>query len=301
MAAHPLAQRLERGELVLFDGGLGTELERRGVKTPLPLWSAQALLDAPDTLRQIHEDFARAGADVLAAATFRTTPRVMAKIGRTQKDADRLTEQAIRLASEAREGAHGREVWVGGSLGPLEDCYRPEDAPPADAMEREHADQARRLAGAGADLILLETMNRIDEALAAARAARATGLPFTVSFVCLGGPKLLSGEALGDAIRAIEPLGPAAVLVNCTPLEETEACLDTMSRVTDRPFGAYPNAGYVSPTGAWSFDPDVTPERFAALAKDWLRVGAQVLGGCCGTTPDHIRALREALPLVLVE
>lgn len=318
MTTHPIHQRLERGEWILLDGGLGTELERRGVATPLPLWSAQAILDAPDVLRQIHEDYARAGADVLAAATFRTTPRVMAKMGRTGADADRLTEAAIRLAAEGRDRAvsgggapvaagdaarqaGARSVWIGGSMGPLEDCYRPEDAPDAAAMEREHRDQARRLQSAGADLLLLETFNRIDEAMAAARAARETGLPFTVSFVCRGGPRLFSGEALADAVRAVERLVPAAVLVNCTPLDETMACLDVMSRATPVPFGCYPNAGVVEPSGAWRFDPGVTPERFAALAQGWIRTGAQLLGGCCGTTPDHIRALRETLPPVLVE
>lgn len=306
MAIHPIHQRLERGELILLDGALGTELERRGVPTPLPLWSAQAILDAPDTLRQIHEDYARAGADVLATATFRTTPRVMRKSGRPEADADaeagRLTEAAVRIATEGRDrAAAGRTIWIGGSMGPLEDCYRPEDAPPADAMEREHADQARRLARAGVDLILLETMNRIDEAVHAARAARETGLPFTVSFVCRGGASLFSGESLTDAVRAVEPYGPAAVLVNCTPLDETAACLEAMSRATTLPFGGYPNAGTVGASGAWSFDPAVTPERFAALARGWMSTGAQVLGGCCGTSPEHIRALRETLPLVIVE
>lgn len=301
-APHPLVQRLERGELVLLDGALGTELERRGVATPLPLWSGQALLDAPDTLRQIHEDYARAGADVLAAATFRTTPRVMSKLGWADAEAVRLTELAIRLASEGRDrAAAGRPVWIGGSLGPLEDCYRPDDAPSHDAMEREHGGQARRLQRAGADLLLLETFNRSDEAAVACAAARATGLSFTVSFVCAGGPRLLSGEGLAEAARAVEPFDPAAILVNCTPIDETAACLDLLSRTVTVPFGAYPNAGIVSPSGAWDFDPSLTPERFAAIAREWLRTGAQVLGGCCGTTPEHIRALREALPLVLVE
>lgn len=302
MAPHPLQQRLTRGELVLLDGALGSELERRGVRTPLPLWSAQALLDAQATLRDVHEDYARAGADVIATATFRTTPRVMRKAGRPVSDADRLTDAAVRTASEARDrAAAGRPVWIGGSMGPLEDCYRPEDAPPAGDMEREHADQARRLKRAGAELILLETMNRIDEAAAASRAARQTGLPFTVSFVCKGGARLLSGEPLADAVRAVEPCGPMAVLVNCTPLDETLACLDTLSRAAHLPFGCYPNAGCVAPSGEWSFDPAVTPERFAARAREWIRTGAQVLGGCCGTSPEHIRALRESLPLVLVE
>ncbi|HLQ67700.1 MAG TPA: homocysteine S-methyltransferase family protein [Candidatus Limnocylindrales bacterium] len=304
MALHPIHQRLVRGELVLLDGALGTELERRGVATPLPLWSAQALIDAPDIVRQVHEEYARAGADVLATATFRTTPRVMRKAGRPESDADRLTDLAVRLAAEARTHAgagQGRDVWIGGSLGPLEDCYRPGDAPPRGEMEREHDDQAARLKRAGAELILLETMNTIEEAMAAGRAARSTGLPFTVSFVCSSGSAILSGESLADAVRAVERLEPLAILVNCTPLSETAACLDTMSRATQIPIGCYPNAGSAGAGGTSSFDPSVTPERFASFAGEWVRHGAQLMGGCCGTTPEHIRALREALPSVLVE
>jgi homocysteine S-methyltransferase len=89
--------------------------------------------------------------------------------------------------------------------------------------------------------------------------------------------------------------------VNCTSLAEAAKCLDTMSQAAAVPIGCYPNAGAVSSTGAWSFDPLVTPERFASFASEWIRLGAQVLGGCCGTTPEHIRALRGVLPPVLVE
>jgi S-methylmethionine-dependent homocysteine/selenocysteine methylase len=302
MALHPIHERLLRGELLLLDGAFGTELERRGVALPLPLWSAQALLDAPDTIRSIHEDYVRAGADVLATATFRTTPRVMRKAGRPADDADRLTEAAVRIAAEGRDRARaGRPVWVGGSLGPLEDCYRPEDVPPDHDLEREHGDQALRLKRSGADLLLLETFNTIREAVAAGEAARGAGLPFTVSFVCRNGSQLLSGEPLAEAVRRVAPLGPLAILVNCTPLAEAAKCLDTMSQAAAVPIGCYPNAGAVSSTGAWSFDPLVTPERFASFASEWIRLGAQVLGGCCGTTPEHIRALRGVLPPVLVE
>jgi S-methylmethionine-dependent homocysteine/selenocysteine methylase len=302
MSLHPIDDRLVRGELILLDGALGTELERRGVATPLPLWSAQALLDAPDTLREVHADYVRAGADVLATATFRTTPRVMRKTGRPASEADRLTESAVRIAAEARDRARpDRPVWIGGSIGPLEDCYRPEDVPSRVELEREHKDQALRLKRAGAELLLLETMNDAGEAAIAAEAARDTGLPFFVSFICKNGTELLSGQPLSDAVRRLEAFAPLAVLVNCTPLFDSARCLETMIRVASGPIGCYPNAGAVGDGGAWSFDPAMTPERFASSASEWIRIGAQVLGGCCGTTPEHIRALREALPPVLVE
>lgn len=304
-ATHPFTQRLVRGEIVLLDGALGTELERRGVATPLPLWSAQALLDDAPAVRRLHAAYARAGADVLTAATFRTTPRTLAKTGRTAEDAARLTRDAVALARAGRDdAATGRAVWVAGALAPLEDCYRPEEAPPPGEAEREHAAQAALLREAGADLLLVETMNTIAEARAAVRGAVATGLPVAVSFICRSEREILSGEPLADAARAVaaERPAPAAVLVNCTPADRAAGCLETLSRAIRLPIGCYPNAGAPDlAEGSWRFDAALTPERFAALAGTWIRAGAQIVGGCCGTGPDHIRALREALPPVLVE
>src|SRR2546427_6160361 len=93
MPQHRLTARLTRGEIVLLDGALGTELERRGISIRLPLWSAQALLDAPDRVREIHEEYVRAGAEILIANTFRTTPRTLGKAGRSEpaEEAERLT------------------------------------------------------------------------------------------------------------------------------------------------------------------------------------------------------------------
>ncbi len=302
MIHNPLKSRLNRGELILLDGALGTELMRRGIPTPLPLWSAQALLDAPDTVRAIHEDYVRAGADVITADTFRTTPRTLAKAGRAG-EAERLVERAVALAREAAERSRGaREVLVAGALAPLEDCYRPDLAPEPAAAEREHAEQAVRLARQGVDLILIETMNSIAEAKAALRGAKAAGVPVLVSFICKSAREILNGELLADAVRAVEPFKPDAILVNCVPPGTVADCLGEMSRVTRLPLGCYPNAGAPNMAeGTWSFDPAWTPERFAEAAAGWVARGAQIVGGCCGTGPDHIRALRLSLPPVLVE
>jgi len=297
-----LTARLTRGEIVLLDGALGTELERRGVPTRLPLWSAQALVEAPDRVREIHEEYVRAGAEILTACTFRTTPRALASAGMTG-EADRLTSLAITLCKEARQRAGlEREVWIAGSIAPLEDCYRPELAPPSGVAEQEHREQAERLKQAGVDLLLIETMNSISEAVAAVRGARSVGLPVLVSFICKNAREILSGELVADAVLAVDALQPDAILVNCTPVEIAGACLDEIARATHLPIGCYPNAGVPDlERGAWSFDPAMTPGRFADAAQGWVRSGAQIVGGCCGTGPDHIRALRTALPPVLVE
>jgi S-methylmethionine-dependent homocysteine/selenocysteine methylase len=302
MSPIPLTARLTRGEIILLDGALGTELERRGVQARRPLWSAQALLEAPDRVREIHEEYVRAGADILTANTFRTTPRALGGAG-LGGESERLTALAIALCREARERAGlERGVWIAGSMAPLEDCYRPELAPPPEAAEREHREQAERLERAGAELLLIETMNSIPEAVAAVRGAQTTALPVLVSFICKNAREIWSGELLADAVRAVEALQPDAILVNCTPPDVAEGSLDEIARTTHLPIGCYPNAGGPDlEHGTWRFDPEMTPKRFAEAAQAWVRSGAQIVGGCCGTGPDHTRALRAALPPVLVE
>jgi len=302
MIHNPLKSRLNRGELIVLDGAMGTELTRRGVPTPLPLWSAQALLDAPDTIRAIHEEYVAAGADIITANTFRATPRTLAKAGRAGV-AERLVELAVGLAREAAVRTRGaRDVLVAGALAPLEDCYRPDLAPEPPVAEREHAEQAVRLARQGVDLILIETMNNTAEAKAALRGAKAAGVPVLVSFICKSAREIVSGELLADAVAAVEPFKPDAILVNCVAPGTVADCLGEMSRATRLPLGCYPNAGEPNMAeGTWRFDPEWTPERFAEAAAGWVARGAQIVGGCCGVGPDHIRALRLALPPVLVE
>ncbi|HET9250598.1 MAG TPA: homocysteine S-methyltransferase family protein [Candidatus Eisenbacteria bacterium] len=306
MTLSQVEARLRRGEIILLDGAMGTELERLGVPTALPLWSAQAVLDAPERVREVHEAYAEAGADVLTAATFRTTPRSVAKAGLKgdpAAEAEELTARAVTLAREARtRAASGRDVAIAGALAPLEDCYRHELVPDDAALEREHHDQAARLARAGADLILIETMGTIREAVAASRAALATGLPVLTSFMARSASEIGGGESLAAGVAAVVALDVDAVLVNCVPATIATGCLEVMSRITRSPIGCYPNAG--SPDlgrGTWCFDPEMTPERFAEHAAAWVGLGAQIVGGCCGTGPAHIRALRAALPPVLVE
>jgi len=303
MTGNALTARLTRGELVLLDGALGTELERRGVSTALPLWSARALIDAPERVREIHEEYVRAGADVLTADTFRTTPRVLRHSAPGEGEADRLSALAVSLAAEARSrAASGRDVWIAASIAPLEDCYHPERMPDLETVEREHRDQALRLVRAGADVLLIETMNSVGEAVAALRGTKATALPVFVSFLCRGPAEIWNGERLEHGVAALLPLRPDAILVNCVSLEIAPACLFALAGATNLPIGCYPNAGSPDLAGErWHDDPACTPERFAEGAGEWIGLGAQFVGGCCGTTPEHIRAMRAALPPVLVE
>jgi S-methylmethionine-dependent homocysteine/selenocysteine methylase len=277
---------------LLLDGAMGTELERAGLDTGLPLWSARALLEAPEVVASIHRAYVAAGADLLTANTFRTHARSLAHAGHAGRAAE-LTARAVTLAREAAADA-GRPIAVLGSAAPLEDCYRPDRVPGADALAREHAAHAGHLALAGVDAVLVETQNTIREALAAAGAARDAGAEVLVSFVCGPDARLLSDEPLGEALAALEPLAPAAVGVNCLPPADAEACLEALAGC-GLPFAVYANLGAPDPTRGFAPDAEWPPERFAACAATWLAAGAAAIGGCCGTRPSHTRALRALL------
>ena len=286
------AARARRAPPLLLDGALGTELERRGVPTRLPLWSARALLERPDAVAAIHRDYVAAGAEALTANTFRTGRRTLAREGFGAR-AGELTRLAVALAREAAAPA-GREVLVLGSQAPLEDCYRPDLVPDDASLAREHAEQADALAAAGVDAILIETMNAAREAAAAARAAQATGLPFAASFVCDGAARLLSGERLELGLEAALRAGALAVGVNCVPPAAVAACLPALARA-GLPFFVYPNLGAPDPVRDFAPSEDETPARFAELAEAWVAAGAAAVGGCCGTRPAHVAALARAL------
>ena len=291
-----LAERLREGPCVILDGALGTELERRGARAGLPLWSTHALLESPELVREIHADYARAGAEILTANTFRTQRRTLARAD-TQPDvlARRDAELCALAVSLAREGAARADraaVWVAGSAPPLEDCYRNGLVPPSEALEREHARHAENLAAAGVDLILVETMNSVREARVAARAAARTGRPFVASFVCWSGDRLLSGERLDEAIDAVAAALPLAIGVNCLPTSAVGACLPAL-RAAGPPFAVYANLGAPAEEPGAARSEDCPPDAYAACARSWRAAGARIVGGCCGTTPAHVRALAD--------
>jgi homocysteine S-methyltransferase len=289
----PFRDRLADPSPVLLDGATGTELNRRGVDTSLPLWSAAALLRAPEVVRQIHADYVAAGAEVITANTFRTHERSLRAGGMAdaRRAAAELTAQAVALARSAAGGS----AWVAGSQAPLEDCYSPHLTPDDAALEREHRHMAENLAAAGVDLILVETQNTIREAVAATRGASATKLPVLVSFACGVDGRLLSGEPLRDAARAVLPLRPDAVLVNCGPARLMEGLLRELRRECgDTPIGCYANIGEVDAVQGWRNTAEA-PAVYTDFARTWLAAGARLIGGCCGTTPAHIANVANSL------
>ncbi len=285
--------RLSQPTPLILDGATGTELDHRGVDIGLPLWSANALLadSAAEVLRQVHFDYLKAGADIITANTFRVHRRSLAKNGYGDR-ARELTHRAVAVAREAvGQRKAGKLSYVAGSIAPLEDCYSPHLVPPDAECRAEHSELIHHLVEAGVDILLIETMNTIGEAAIAARLAVITGIPAIVSFVCGADGRLLSGESLTVAAQVIAPLGVAALGVNCTATLAIGACLQELRLACELPLIAYGNIGYADADGSWVCTDAIEPEAYARYAKTW---DAKIIGGCCGTTPEHIRRIANA-------
>lgn len=277
---------------LFLDGATGTELNRRGVDTGLPLWSANALTtDAGlNVLRQVHLDYLHAGADIITTNTFRTNRRALAGSGCSARE---LTQRAVATAREAVT-EFGKPAHVAGSLSTLEDCYCPDVVPSADACFDEHSERIHHLVESGVELLLIETMNSIREAVIAAKVATATGLPTWVTFVCNEMGHILSGESLTLAAETLMPLGVEALGVNCMPAHAMAKPLAELRALCGEkfPLMAYGNIGYVDEEQGWINTNSIDPAGYLHHAKSWP---VQIIGGCCGTTPEHIRKLKQDL------
>ncbi len=309
MGYEAVARKLGQRKMVVLDGAIGSEMIRRTKR-----WIRNGIESSPQVIREIHRDYIKAGADVITTDTFQIARhtflnffhgmdqmRVVGFPG-LENRATELAREAVRLALEARREAGADErVAVAGSISPLNHPFRCDLAPdPGQALE-EHAETARTLANAGVDLILLESMNSLSEAGAALKAAKGTGLPVWVSLVPNGRGQTLGGDSLDDFARTIDDLEPDAVLLNCAPPEHIRRALDTLVKTTDRPVGAYSLIGrYAPPSWKMDFYPlfvdceKTTPGSYADMAAGWARAGARIIGGCCGTTPEHVRAVANA-------
>ena len=268
---------------VLLDGATGTELARRGVLVDRPGWTAAAIREAPDTLAAVHRDYVAAGADVITANTFRTHAANTAPLG---DDAAALTREAVAIARQAAGGAR-----VFGSIAPLADCYDAAAVPSDNALREQHTQHADTLSAAGVDGMLIETMTTIREAVIAAGAAVAVGSRPWVSVAIRPDGRLYSGESLADAIAAAEDAGASHVLANCFPASIGSQLANVFAAQATVPWGLFANTGLLDETGRWRDDGNTSPEAYAAHVAGWLTAGATVVGGCCGTTPEHIRAI----------
>jgi S-methylmethionine-dependent homocysteine/selenocysteine methylase len=291
--------------IVLLDGAMGTELRARGIEVPdhvTSIWSAQALIDAPASVLEIHRDYIEAGADVVTLNNYAVTPRLLARKGLEERFRE-LTLRAADLARQARD-EEPRDVRIAGSLPPLDTSYRPELVGDDRAILEDYRRMAELLAPR-VDILLCETMSSAREAVAAATAAAETDAEVWVSWTLKGNrlDRLPSGETIRTAVDALSDVPIDALLVNCCGANFVTQAVQTLSGLTTRPVGGYANATDVVPSDEPDdpADPEDVPhepldvEGYAAAVAEWIEAGASIVGGCCSTRPAHIARLRRLI------
>ena len=267
--------------VAILDGATGTELLARGLSFDAPAWSAAAISDAPELLAEVHRDYARAGATLHTANTFRTQPRALG-LG---------WEEALRGAVAVARGALPAGCRVLGSMAPVEACYRP-DLSPGEGARAEHRLVASALVDAGCDGIVCETFAHEAEAIVASEEGLRTGLPVWVSLTAGPFGDLLTPDGLGRIAKSVASTGAERVLVNCVAASRMQAYVDAIVGV-GCPTGAYANAGGKDEGLGWAAISEEAAERYAELAQGWVDAGVTLVGGCCGTGPSHIAALTK--------
>lgn len=287
-------ERLNGGEILVADGATGSNLQKMGLKPGKP--PEDLIIDDPDTILKLASSFVEAGSDIILTCTFGGTRMRM----KDSKYQDRAPEVNIRAAEIARKAASARDgVLVAGSMGPVGGIIKPYGPLEADDVKATFAEQAKALADGGVDLLLVETMFAVEETTAAFEGARSvTDLPIVVSFSYDRGTRTMMGVKPKDAIKRYSEMGATLVGANCgTTLDNMEAVIkEYTATVPNYPLWVKPNAGVPhmdidTEQGVY----DMGPEDMANYAKKYVALGAKVVGGCCGNTPEHIAAIVRAV------
>lgn len=299
------AAQLDLSRLHILDGAMATELERRGCNISGPLWSARVLDEAPEAIRQVHLDYLRAGADCISTASYQVSAMGYAELGRPPEDAAHALRKSVEIAHQAREEYRresDRPVLIAVSLGPYGAAlhngaeFHGRYDIGFDQLVAFHAERLAIAAETSADLVALETIPSLEEAKAILAAlARFPQLRAWLSFTCRDADHVAHGEKLSDcAALADDSQQVVAVGINCTHPRFVLSLISAAQSATGKPIFVYPNSGetWDSANCRWTGKSD--PAEYEALAAEWFQDGARAVGGCCRTTPAHIRAVRRA-------
>ena len=289
-------ERLNSGEILVSDGATGSNLQKMGLKPGQA--PEDLILDNPEILLELESAFVQAGADIILTCTFGGTRMRM----KDSKYQDRTPEVNIRAAELARKAAtsSGRsDVLVAGSMGPLGTLIKPYGPLESGEVKATFAEQAKALAEGGADLLVIETMFSFEETTAAYEGARsATDLPIVVSFSYDRGTRSMMGVKPKDVMKRYSEMSVDVVGANCgNTLQNMEIIIkEYADTVANFPIWAKPNAGIPHmdiETEQAIYD--MGPDDMAAFARKYVALGAKIVGGCCGSTPEHVAAIVKAV------
>ena len=292
--------RLAAGETVLIDGGMGSEFERRGISSP-KVWSGGPMITHPEVVREVHEEYIKAGAEVIITNSF-STGRDMLALGGLEHKVAESNKLSIDMAVQARKNAGAEDsVVIAASASTMAPKGQADVPVPYEKALETYREQLGELAKGGPDVAVGEMLIRISDALAVIDAAKELGLPVWIGFsviqdegeLYLGIQDRHGTETLQDAMDAIKDKDVDAVFVMHTPVGDTGPGLEIVKKNWSGTFGAY--AHFPGHNTSSPLSNALDPQQYLEYAKDWHEQGARIIGGCCGTRPDHIQVLKEWL------
>lgn len=293
MPDQPFLSRIKNQNILVADGATGTNLIARGL--PSGFTAESWVMEYPEHVTQLHQDFISAGADIILTSTFNASSLRLRNTPLESKS-DQVNKRAVELAKSAIGAA---QVYVAGSLGPVGQLIKPYGPLTLDEVRTAYRDQARALTDAGADLLVIETQFDVNEVNVAVEGVRQVStLPLVVSFSYDRGRRTMMGVSPSQAARQLNILPVDVIGINCGhSLDENLQNLIELRDLTTKPIWFKPNAGlpHLDSTGKTVYD--VTPEAMGMLVQSWLDAGAQIVGGCCGTSPDHLREISSQAKL----
>lgn len=314
------------GGVAVIDGGLATELERYGADLNDPLWSAKCLVNSTHLIRQVHLDYLEAGADIIITASYQATIQGFKAKGYSLEDGENMLKKSVEIALEARDVYlqrcrdsssdytgdgrifKNRSILVAASVGSY-GAYLADGSEYSgdygDAMNLEflksfHRRRVQVLAESGADLIAFETVpNKLEAQAFAELLEEGINIPAWFSFNSKDGVNVVSGDSLAECAAVADSCKKVvAVGINCTPPRFIGGLISTIKKVTNKPILIYPNSGesYDAQIKQWVQNTGVPDDDFVSYVNTWCEMGASLVGGCCRTTPDTIRAIHNILP-----
>ncbi|KAK6117191.1 hypothetical protein DH2020_049070 [Rehmannia glutinosa] len=314
------------GGCAVIDGGLATELERHGANLNDPLWSAKCLMSSPHLIRRVHLDYLEAGANIIISASYQATLQGFEAKGLSRKEGEALLEKSVKIACEARDIYYDRAtksswdisgdgttlkqrpILVAASVGSY-GAYLADgseysgiygDNVGLETLKDFHRRRIQVLADSGADLIAFETIPNKLEAKAYAELLEEEGVnvPAWFSFSSKDGTNVVSGDSIEDcALIADSCEQVIGVGINCTPPRYIHGLIQSIRTVTTKPILIYPNSGetYDANRKEWVPSTGVADVDFVSYVGKWREAGASLIGGCCRTTPNTIRAISKTL------
>lgn len=296
-------------KITLIDGAMGTQIRARGYEVPShhsSIWSAQALMDNPHIVKEIHKDYISAGAEIITTNNYAVTQNLLERENLGHR-LEELTSLSIDIAREAKKES-GKNIKIAASLPPLDTSYRPDLVGDITSIEKKYMEIVD-IVKDRVDLIIIETMSSSMEASGALSACAKADIEVWLGYTLQGIRKniLPSGENLIDAINKVKHFNISAYVINCSSANITTEAIKLLSNEIDKPFGGYANSVNVNQIIDGDDEVDnaenlqvenqqlINAIDYSVIVKNWIDDGATIVGGCCGTSPEHIKKISDLI------